>query len=155
PARAVGPRRPALSPSPVACADLAEVRRPEPESSAGDPAYRRYLLSQALDGCDTQRTSLAGGGTQCPHLSGSAARCLSLPASTNRVVIGRRSLSGQRRARQPVTYVGSFSSSWSCTSAGSTGCDRSRLGGSFTFGDFWTSFSNRTPEGSSGRIGMP
>ena len=68
-ARAVGARSADLRASPPARVGVGAVHRPEPGNAARDPAHRRHLLPEAVDGRDALRPHVAGGGANRPRVS--------------------------------------------------------------------------------------
>ena len=75
-ARGMGPRRAGVPASSPACGEFRGVRTPEPAAAPRDPADRRHLLPDALDGGVAERPSLARGAP-APWQSRSRVRCRS------------------------------------------------------------------------------
>ena len=58
---------------PLRAARVGEVRPPEPGAAVGDPADRRHLLPEALDGRDARRPPVAEVARRCATFSNAAA----------------------------------------------------------------------------------
>ncbi len=89
PARGLGPAGGWLSPSSAARAGLREIHHAQPRAAGRDPADRRHLLSEAMDGRDAQRTPVRERRAQGDRFPGETAGELSGAAAPDHPVIVR------------------------------------------------------------------
>src|SRR6202035_717470 len=98
-ARAVGARSADLPASPAARACVGAVRRPEPGDAARDPAHRRHLLPEAVDGRDAVRPHVAGGGANGSRVSRVAPAVLPAALADDHRIVRGPAIPGEQDPR--------------------------------------------------------